>query len=148
MDIIRSSLLVALNDLIIACREAASRHRTAAEAVDNRDLEHELRRLADARTALADDLAEIVKKKGDIPNAPPDERELLETVAARVKAALGTDETARLLDGCQAKEDRVAEAAEAALGENLDAPLRRRLNALRDDAHSRIALLRRRHEGD
>jgi hypothetical protein len=54
------------------------------------------------------------------------------------------DEAAPLLDDSQAKEARVAEAAEAALAHTEDAGLRSWLEDLRHDASTRVAELRSR----
>jgi len=144
MSILRSESIVALNDVIIACREAATQHWTSAEIADNRELEDALRQLSRDRGAAFEDLAREVVDSGDVPNAPAHEKELLSSAVTHVKAALSEDEVARLLDDSDAKEARVVETVRAALGHVEDASLRARLRDLENDAGSRIGELRQR----
>lgn len=145
MGLLRDDSLVALNDLLIACREAADCHRTAAKASHDPDLAQELTALARDRDAMAEVLREAIVAQDDIPGAPNQEKELIEAALTRVKSVLSEDETVQLLDDCQAKEERVTETAESALGQNPDSVPRQKLAALRDDAASRMADLKRRY---
>lgn len=143
MDLIRDDKLVALNDLIVACREAAAFHATAADLAPESGLARDLAALSETRRSQAEELAAAVVEKDDIPNAPSGEKELLDAALARLKSAVSEDETEPLLDDCQAKEDRVAELASALLGHDLEPGLRDRVAALHGEATSRLAELRR-----
>lgn len=142
MSILRSEVVVALNDVIMACREAAIHHETAADACSVEKLQRALEALSRDRRAAFDELSEKVNDLGDAPNAPAHEKELLDSAVTRVKAALSTDEIIALLDGCESKESRIAEAARVTIRHTDDASLRSRLEELRDDATSRIPALR------
>lgn len=144
MSVLRSEIVIALNDLVSACREAASQHRTAADACGDEALRAALADLSRERSAAIDDISRKVQELGDVPNAPPHEKELFEAAVTRVKAALSEDELTALLEDCEAKELRVAETATTAAAHAGDKALRARLERLGDDAKSRIAALRRR----
>lgn len=145
MSILRSDFLVSLNDLIVACREAAIQHWTAADICGDKGLEQEFRRLSQDRNAAFEELASKVTDLGDVPNAPAHEKELLSSVATRVKAALSEDEMSRLFDDCQAKEAQIIESADAVLQFADDESLQARVRELRDDADQRINELRQRY---
>jgi uncharacterized protein (TIGR02284 family) len=144
MSVLRSEIVIALNDVVSACREAASQHQTAADACGDEALRGALAALSRERSAAIDEISQKVQELGDVPNAPPHEKELFESAVTRVKAALSDDELTALLDDCQAKELRVAEAAAAAVAHAGDDALRTRLERLGDDAKTRIPALRRR----
>jgi len=144
MSMLRSEIVIALNDVVVACREAASQHQTAAAACGDEALRAALEELSRDRSAAIDEISQKVQDLGDVPNAPPHEKELFETAVTRVKAALSDDELAALLEDCESKELRVAEAAAAAVRHADDGDLRARLERLGDDAESRIPALRRR----
>lgn len=145
MSILRSDFLVSLNDLIVACREAATQHWTAADVCGDEDLEQAFRRLSRDRNAAYEELAGKVADLGDVPNAPAHEKELLSSVVTRVKAALSEDEVSRLFDDCQEKEARIVELAGAVLEFADNEALQARLKELRADAADRIDVLRRTH---
>lgn len=136
MDIIRDDILVLLNELIVICREAANCHLTAVQAMDEGALASALEKLADARIKLADELAEEVKRKGDIPDTPSDEKLLLSSAATRLKTLIGGDETLQILETCRSQEDRAAETIASLCELDIDDRLRRRLSAAQKEASS------------
>ncbi len=141
MTIVRRDDQVALNELIVACREAANCHASAVDLLPDESLAGGLQALAKDRAAIADDLAEVVLREGDVPDAPSAESALLKTAAARVKSAIAEDETSQLLRDCREKEDRIVEAATTLLGHALEEEIRQRVSSLRTDASSRLARL-------
>jgi uncharacterized protein (TIGR02284 family) len=145
MTILRDELLVALNDLIVALREAVGVHAAAADAVSNKALADELRKLSRDRSASADRLADVVTAKGDIPNAPSDEQELLKSAVIRLKSALSDNDVLQVLRDCQTADDRVIEAADATIGQAPEQALREQVQALRQDAVGRVSDLRQKH---
>lgn len=143
MRYLRDEDLIAINELIVACREAADRHGTVADLVQDRHLAAELSALGRDRAAVADELAEAVIAKDDIPNAPSEEKVLLEAAATRLKAAISRDDTLKLLEDCKAKEDRVAEISATSLSNEVEESLRQMISSLRADASSRLDALMR-----
>ena len=144
MSIIRDEFLVALNDLIVALREAVHCHATAAEAVSNAALADALRELSRDREASADRLADVMTAKGDIPNVPADEQQLVKSAVIRLKSALSDNEILQALRDCQAAEDRLIEAADATIEQTTDPTLNEQVQALRRDTLDRVSGLRQR----
>ena len=138
MSILRSDDQIALNDLIVACREAANGHRTAAELLSDDALAQQLEEIARDREAMAERLAEIVIEADDVPDAPSAEKELLGSAAMRLKSVINEDEIRTVLDDCKQKEQKVVEAAEALLATGPEGALRHDVEALKADASSRL----------
>ena len=139
MSILRSDEQIALNELIVACREAANGHRTAADLVSQEALVQQLREVARDREAMAEKLAELVLEEDDIPDAPSAEKELLESAVARLKLVISDDEVLQALEDCKLKERKVVEAAEALLATGPEDALRQDVEALKADASQRLA---------
>ena len=143
MNILRNEVEVTLNDLAIACREAAIHHRTAAEIAGEGELRRALDRLSRSRAREHEEILEILKNLGDTPNAPAHEKEFLDSAVARFKAAISKDERAALLADCQSKEDRIGESARAALRHAEDDALRSRLAKLEENARTSVPALQK-----
>ncbi|GAB4360529.1 MAG: hypothetical protein Kow00114_14240 [Kiloniellaceae bacterium] len=120
MSILRDERLVALHDLVEACRSSASHAALAAELMAGDSRAAALQALADQRAADADFFAERMIAEGDIPGGPPEERSLLDAALARARAAFADEGWAALLADCRAQEETVCRQAQAAQG----APLR------------------------
>lgn len=141
MAILRDENMMALNDLVVACREAANRITAASEAMDDDGLATRLAALAEQRNAAADELAEIIVSQDDIPNVPNSERELLRNVATRVVAALSDDRQRELLVRCRDADDAIVEAAERVLSLAVGDPADGLARSLRDQAATQIRQL-------
>lgn len=142
MSILRDERLIALHDLVEACRASASHCRLAAEALPDGDGKaRDLEALAAQRDREADFFGERMIAEDDIPGGPPEERSLLDTALARGKAALGEDEHEALLAECRAQEEALVQQAEAAQGAPLKSDEKKSAAALADDARQRLASL-------
>lgn len=142
MTLLRNAYLVALNETIVACREAGQYHAQAAESAPLEDLGRALRELSQDREKAADELAEFVIAEEDIPNTSSDEKVLLQAAATRLKLAVGAA-TQQLLEDCGAKEESLVEAADELLEQDIGDDLRRLVSALREDAGSRVDWLKK-----
>ncbi len=120
MSILRDERLVALHDLVEACRASARHCTLVAEAMPEDSRAKELQTLAEQRNREADFFGRRMIAEDDIPGAPPEELGLLQTALARGKAALAEDGWDALLEDCRGQEEEVLRQAEAAQ----DAPLR------------------------
>ena len=138
MSLLRDDTLTALNDLTVACRESVNQLETGADVLSGRPVGNSLRDLAARRARDADKLAEIVTKKDDVPNAPNEEREILNKAVTRLKAALSDDEVVQLLRDCLERETTVAEAAGSLIGLGVETSLERDLHDLTDRARTDI----------
>jgi len=133
VTVLRSDLMVALNDAIVACREAADQHRTGAEACGEDTACATFTALAKRREQAADRLAQFVIAAHDIPNAPAAERELLAGAFSRTKAALMPDTLHSLAADSRIREESVATAVGTALAQGAEGELRLALQALAQD---------------
>lgn len=148
MSILRDKAMIALNELSVACREAANRYAAAAEAAEDAELAARLDELAGSRTAKADELAQIIVEHDDIPDVPNSERELLHNVATKLSAVLSADERQALLRACESADAAVVEAAEQVLALSVDAPAEALARGLREDAASQLRPLLDRYAKD
>lgn len=145
MNVLREPHLVALNELIIACRNAANRHRLTADATAGQPMAADLARLAEDRERAADRCAETVLNHDDIPSAPAPEKAQIETAITWAKAGLSGEPVTTYLADCLAEEDRVREAAKNALAQELNGDLRQEIERLRDDTSTRVPEIAKRH---
>lgn len=136
MSVLRSDFEAAVHDLLVVCREAGRGHAEAARLVAEPTIAAHLRTLAARRERAADSLAEEVRKRGDIPDAPSGEQNLFHEVVTRAKALVADDERIELLDERIAAERRLLDCAKAAI-DTPDAEesgaLAQAVRALRDD---------------
>lgn len=130
MSILRDDRLVALHDLVEACRNASRHHLLAAELLEEDPRAGDLQALAERRSRDADFFSERMLEEDDIPGGPPEERSLLEAALARAKGALTDMTWESMLEDCRLQEEAVASQAEAARGA-----------ALRDDEQQAVAEL-------
>lgn len=138
---LRDDFLAALHDVIVACREAAQRHRATAESCTGSDAKL-LTDTAAARDHAADRIAEFMMAHDDLPPAAPEERELVESAVSLATAAFSQDEISALFERSDAKEKEVAEAAQAALDAGHDDSLTGMLTELRDAARTGLTARR------
>lgn len=83
--------ITSLNSVITACREAADQYATAASIVEDEETSGRFRDYAGTRDRLAGELAEIMRRKGWLPKDVDPEKEALESLWLRFKAALRDD---------------------------------------------------------
>lgn len=129
---LRDQGTVALNDLLVALKEAVTRYRTAARL--DPALGQPLTALAAQHEWAVARLAGYLLAEGDLPDAPDPERELVDALVGRLKAAL-TGHPATLLAEAAERELRLAELATAAIAVVDEPALRALLEQVR--AYSR-----------
>ncbi len=139
LSILRDDRLLALHDLVEACRASARHAELAAEMLSEDPRAAEMSALAAQRKQDAERFCEPILEAEDVPPGPPEERGLLETALASAKAAFAEDGGAALVEGCRAQEQKVLRCAEAAAA----APLRDEEKAVVErlvvDARGRLA---------
>ena len=89
---------IALNELIVAYREAADHFADANEYLDCDELKSLFESIGDGHDKSADELSEIVRKSGTLPRAQHADREQLHQIVTHVKAAFSDDEREVFLD--------------------------------------------------
>lgn len=141
VNLLRDDRLVALHDLVAACRDSARHCTLAAEVMQDDPRAAELRALADQRNREADFFGERMIAEDDIPEGAPEERSLFETAFARARAVFAEEGLNALLADCREQEVAVLQQADAAL----HAPLREdecaAARALAEDAGRRLDTL-------
>jgi hypothetical protein len=141
VSILRDDRLVALHDLVEACRASASHCALAAELMADAPPSGDLRILAEQRGGEADFFATRMIEEDDIPGGPPEERSLLQAALARAKAAFADDGWDALLADCRKQEEVVLQQAEAAHSAPLRDDEKAAAAALAADARRRLETL-------
>lgn len=143
--ILRDDRQAALNQLAMACQNAADHYRDVAELLDDPGLERLFQELAGERQQAADALAGQLRRLGDLPQAPDGDWEAVDGLLTRVKTLLAEDRRRALLEEQERREAELAERVEAALDLELPAAARAALEALRRQVtatRSRLAAAR------
>jgi hypothetical protein len=118
-------------------------HDTAANACTDAGLEKRLRDLSDVRRNTARGLGDVLASVGDGPLWPEPERELLSKAATWLRSTLSADADLAVTTDCRNAELAVRDAAAAALQRSLTAPLRERIQKVRQEAEAKISELDR-----
>jgi Domain of unknown function (DUF2383) len=112
---LRTELQVALNDVIVACQEAADGHETAADVIPDAGLAARLKAFVTERREAAERLGEHLRELGDLPRVPDSDLEALRDLVSRFKSALSPEEWRSLLDDRIQAEQHLVACARAAL---------------------------------
>lgn len=89
--VLRDPAEAALNEILLACDEAAEEHAYAAGLLGDAPVAETLRQAAQRRRETAAVLRRIVRAHGDLPRAAHGERELVRTGLIQLKAMLAED---------------------------------------------------------
>lgn len=100
MNLLRTDLQTALQNLQVGVQESADNLRDLAEFIDDGAVAALFNRLADTRDTLVDGLAEAIRDAGDLPAAPNSEKEAGEHLIHRIRALFSADQTANLIEQC------------------------------------------------
>lgn len=141
MSILRDERLLALHDLVSACRASSSYCAQAAEMLGDDPRSADLKALAEQRREAADFFGERMIEADDIPEGQPEELNLLQTALARAKAAFADDGGAALLEACRRQEEEVEKCARAAADKDLGEAEQAAAAALARDARARLDTL-------
>lgn len=107
--------VVALNEVILACRDAAARYETAAKILDDENLSNVFRELAAGREQTALRMENALKHMGHLPSEPDPDKQALKILWTKVKAAVKNNEKEVLFSECMALEIRIDEKCKDAL---------------------------------
>lgn len=144
MSVLRTPEQVALQDVLLACRESAHHLDDAADFAESERVEGVLRELADQRRADIAELEDAIRATDDLPAADDPDRESAAELVHRLRAGLSADNP--LADFIRQRADSEAELRqliEERAGEDLSPPQRQLLA----DLAGRVAAARRRLEG-
>lgn len=141
MTLLRSDRLLALQDLVEACRAAAQYYEAALPLLQDPGLNARLSKLAQERQAKADYFAAQMAKADDLAGGPPEERAILQAVVTRAKAALSNNETSAILSDCARYETAVLDQAVGAQDASLKDDEAKTAAALAADAQQNLETL-------
>ena len=120
---------IALNEVIVACKEAADAYDDARDAVEEPELATLFRDYGRRRREFARELEAHIRALGDRPRDPDADSETIERLFTQLKAVLSADERSTLLEERERGEmeigRRVATALDTNLPEETKAILRR-----------------------
>lgn len=116
--LLRNDAEVALDEAVEGCKAAADHYRSAAEVAPP-DLMALFEELGRERLEWWKRLEEEVRRMGNLPSAPDADREAVEQLVTRVKAALSRDEHLALAERAAKVEDDLSARVRAALREDL-----------------------------
>lgn len=91
-----SDLEVALNELLVACRESADHFRDGAQLVTDQQMAAELNRLATERESFIQPIEHKIRALGDLPSVPDPDKEDGEMLLHHIGAAVSEDYTGKL----------------------------------------------------
>ncbi|HEX6992761.1 MAG TPA: hypothetical protein VF339_01305 [Gammaproteobacteria bacterium] len=145
MSFVKDEATARLDDLYREGMEAVGVFDDLAQSIDDADLENLVASHASAQRTLLERAAALRRARGEMPHAADPERSHLEAAGAFVRAVLLPGQTAAhyvetLLEAVR----KVDRHLDAALALDLDAKLRRVLEALRDDNAAFDEALRKR----
>lgn len=134
MNLLRDPGLVAVDDVVVACRANAHHHHYSAEELSSTPFGAPLARLAEEREALADRLADALRDHGELPHDVDSERERLFELGDRLRSRFAGRAAALLLRERADDERHLAETARRALEAAVPEPLRPELERVADEA--------------
>lgn len=92
-----SDLEVALNEVLVACRESVYHFRDAAELITTENVARELDKLANQRETFIPVLEREIRNLGDLPSMPDPDKENSAMLLRHLGAAMAQDYTSTLL---------------------------------------------------
>ena len=84
---------VALNELLVACRESIDHYQDAAKLVGQSDIAERFLDIAKRRKLFLNRLSSAIRDLGDLPSVPDPDKEAGEMILHRLGAALSSDYT-------------------------------------------------------
>jgi len=98
---------VALNELLVACRESVDHYQDAIKLVEQAELVNSFREVANQRKLFFNRLAAAIRELGDLPSAPDPDKEASEMIIHHLGAALSPDYSAEALNQRIAAEEHI-----------------------------------------
>jgi len=92
-----SELEVALNELLVACRESVDHFRDGTELVNNDQLTSDFKHFANEREPFISLLEQKIRELGDLPTMPDPDKEDSEMLIHHLGAAVSEDYTEKVV---------------------------------------------------
>ena len=84
---------VALNELLVACRESVDHYQDAIKLVEDPEIANHFQSIASQRKIMCTQLGGIIRELGDLPTVPDPDKEAGEMIIHHLGAALSPDYT-------------------------------------------------------
>lgn len=127
---------IALDEVIVACKEAAHGYQQAADAIDDAKLSGLLLDCLQQRQTYAKELESHLRELGHLPREPDADRETVHDLFNRAKVLLADDDRLKFLEEREQAEVHLAELVDKALRESLPEPTLNTLRRLRTDTQT------------
>lgn len=98
---------VALNELLVACRESVDHYQDAIKLVEQSEVANSFRDIANNRKLFFSRLASAIRELGDLPSAPDPDKEASEMIIHHLGAALSPDYSEEVLGQRIAAEEHI-----------------------------------------
>lgn len=143
--LLRNNQQLALNNVETLLVQAADHYAASEKKAVDPGLSQLFSGLSEQRSKLAAELADHIRALDDLPQTPDPDMETVGDLLASVKALFSTDERSTLIDDRVQFERKIADAAGAALQEDLPQGAKDLLTRIVADAEAAIAALERMH---
>lgn len=132
---------VALNELLVACRESVDHYQDAIKLVDQSEVANNFRDIAHHRKLFLNRLATAIRELGDLPSAPDPDKETSEMIIHHLGAALSPDYSREVLTQRIAAEEHIKTLIDNTRATEINATGRALLDDLSQHAEETIKTL-------
>ena len=130
---LRDDKQTALNDVIYAVKDSVHHYQEAADFVSANGLAELFRTIAGQRETLVTELEVHIRRLHDLPREPDPDRETVDAVITRIKAALTGDDCLSVLEEREQAEDELRSCIDVALAQDFPEATQAVLTRLRDE---------------
>lgn len=98
---------VALNEILVACRESVDHYEDAIQLIENTDITERFQRIATQRKLFFNRLSTAIRELGDLPSVPDPDKETGEMILHHLGAALTVDYSGEVITQRIAAEENI-----------------------------------------
>lgn len=132
---------VALNEILVACRESVDHYEDAIKLVENPDITERFQKIATQRKLFFKRLSAVIRELGDLPSVPDPDKETGEMILHHLGAALTPDYTNEVLAQRIEREQQLLELIRSARNTDANETCRVLLDDLSAQVNDAITLL-------
>lgn len=132
---------VALNEILVACRESVDHYEDAIKLVENPDITERFQKIATQRKLFFKRLSVAIRELGDLPSVPDPDKETGEMILHHLGAALTPDYTNEVLTQRIEREQQLLELIRNARNTDVNETCRTLLDDLSAHVNDAITLL-------
>lgn len=138
---ILSDTEVALNELLVACRESVDHYQDATQLVDQSKIAESFRDIANHRKLFFRRLSSAIRDLGDLPSVPDPDKEVGEMIIHHVGAALSADYSNEVLKQRITAEENIKELIDKTRATDIDETVRELMDDLSQHVEEAINIL-------